>query len=130
VGGVRGIVGGVRGRRLTLEAAYHLSVLSLGLVCVMLGIELANRSLFDAGGLLLLFHLLTFQRLPLIRWIQIRLIQKHRCGQCGQELDLVTSWRCGCKYVSPERHAFTPCPNCGKGFAWVSCPACGTGTLI
>jgi hypothetical protein len=123
-------VGGIRGRRLALEAACHLSVLSLGLACVLLGIKLTSQPLFDAGGLLVVFHLLTFQRFPITRWLQMRLIREHRCSQCGLVLDLVTSWRCGCKYISPERHTFSPCPNCGRGFAWVTCPACGTGTLI
>lgn len=123
-------MGGVRGRRLTLETAYHLSVLSLGLVGVLFGIKLDNQLLFDAGGLLILFHLLTFQRIPLIRWLQTRIIENHSCAQCSLTLDLVNSWRCGCKYASPERHAFSPCPNRGKGFAWVNCPACGAGIPI
>jgi endogenous inhibitor of DNA gyrase (YacG/DUF329 family) len=45
-------------------------------------------------------------------------------------LDLVASWRCHCGFVSQERHAFSPCPQCGKGFAWINCPRCGRSILI
>ena len=123
-------MGGFRRRRLALGAGYHTLVALVTLAFLFAGTELASQPLFDAGVLLLIFHLLTFQRLPLIRWSQQRLLQKHRCSQCGLQVDLVASWRCVCKYVSPERHALSPCPSCGKGFAWVACPSCGTGVLI
>jgi hypothetical protein len=123
-------VGGVRSRRLAITAAFHASVLALGLGAILLGMKLSNQPLFDSGGFLMLVHLLTFQRIPLARWLQERLVREYCCSQCGLLLDLIASWRCGCKYVSPGRHAFSPCPNCGKGFAWVACPGCGTGILI
>ena len=123
-------MGGVRARRLALTAAFHTAVLALGLGAVLLGMELSSPPLFDAGGFLVLVHLLTFQRVPLARWLQQRLLRRHRCGRCELVLDLVASWRCGCKHVSTERHAFSPCPGCGKGFAWVVCPGCGAGVLI
>jgi hypothetical protein len=123
-------VGGVRARRLAIAAAFHAAVLAVGLGMVKLGVELASQPLFDWGGLLVLAHLLTFQRIPLARWLQQRLLPRHRCGRCGLGMDLVAAWRCACKHVSLERHAFSPCPGCGKGFAWVVCPGCGSGILI
>jgi hypothetical protein len=123
-------MGGARARRLAIAAALHASVLSLGMAAVLLGIKLSSQPLFDAGGFLVLVHLLTFQRIPLAGWLQQRLVREYCCSRCGLVLDLTASWRCGCKYVSPERHAFSPCPGCGKGFAWVACPGCGAGFLI
>jgi hypothetical protein len=105
-------------------------VVVTGIACIAIGIEMSLQQLFDAGGLLLLAHILTFQRVPLATLLQRRLIRTHRCPECALEMDLIASWWCPCRYTSPERHAFSACPSCGKGFAWIACPGCGTGFLI
>ncbi len=121
---------GLRERRLGIFVALHAAVLALGIGSMSLGAWLDVQSLFDGGGLLILADALTFQRLALGRLLQQRLLPAHRCSQCGLEIELVRSWRCGCGFSSQERHAFSPCPQCGKGFAWVNCPRCNTGILI
>ena len=121
---------GLREKRLFVALAFHLGVLALGACGVFLGTTLNFHPFFDAGGLLLLLHLLAFQRIPLARLLQERLLGTHRCDGCELALDLVASWRCHCGFVSQERHAFSPCPQCGKGFAWINCPRCGRSILI
>ena len=121
---------GLRERRLGIVVALHAAVLALGIGAMSLGALLDFQPLFDGGGLLVLADALTFQRLPLGRLLQQRLLLVHQCSQCRLEIELVRSWRCGCGFSSQGRHAFSPCPQCGKGFAWINCPRCDTGILI
>lgn len=120
---------GLRERQLGVAIMLHSAVVALAIGTAFLGDLLRLGPLLDAGGFLLLFHLLTFRRLPLARLVQQLLIRTHRCRQCGLEMEMVESWKCSCGYIA-ERHAFSPCPQCGKGFAWIGCSRCGAGALI
>ena len=121
---------GLRMRRLAVAAGFHLSVLFGGMGVLLIGSASGVEHVSNTGALLLTFHLLTFRRIPLDRLLQQRLVREHRCGQCGLNLDLEQSWRCSCGFTSLERHAFSPCPQCGKGFRWINCPRCGVGAVI
>ena len=62
---------------------------------------------------------------PLIRYVHSRLVQTTTCQCCGQAVDLIGYWSCGCGFVAPlPRHVFLGCRNCGKYFSWLHCPAC------
>ena len=121
---------GLMERRLAVAAAFHVGALAVGLGGLLLGTAMSAQALVEAGGLLLLAHLLTCQWNPLGRLLQELLLRHYRCSECSLVLDLKAPWRCGCGFTSEERHCFNPCPQCGKNFAWVGCPGCGTGILI
>ena len=121
---------GLRVKRFGVAASFHLAVIGLGLIGLLLGRNLGISGMVDSGVMLLVVHLLTFRRAPLDRLLGERLLQQHRCGQCALELHLVSPWRCGCGFTSGERHVFSHCPQCGKGFAWLNCPRCGAGILV
>lgn len=115
--------GNVKTRRQMISFLYHLAVWTVSLLGISAGINLMFY--------LLAFHLLTFRVIPIVRLIQEALIPEAVCFACGQEVELVNQYRCGCGYISPmERHIFSPCPMCGQSFLWVICPACETSILI
>ena len=120
----------LRTSRIGATLGFHSIIIGTALMVSYAGMWLGIQFLSDAGGLALLFHLLSFQRLPFARQFAQRLIRLHRCGRCGHEQQLTEAWKCGCGYSSATRHAFSPCPQCGKGFAWIGCPSCGTSTLV
>jgi hypothetical protein len=117
-------------RRLAVAAAYHAGVLVMGVAGIFLGVKLSIQTLFAVAGFLLLAHLVTWQWNPLSGWLQQWLIRGYQCGECGLAMDLQAPWRCGCGFTSGERHAFSPCSQCGTEFAWIDCPGCGVGILV
>lgn len=121
----------VKNRRQIISFLYHLALLAVSLLGIRVGSALGNQSLLNLSACLLAFHLLTFRVIPISRWIQERLISEAVCFACGQEVELVSQYRCGCGYIAPrERHVFSPCPMCGQRFLWIICPACETSILI
>jgi len=121
----------VRTRRQMISFLYHLAVLTSCFLGIEVGSALGNQSLLNLSVCLMVFHMLTLRVIPISRWIQERLISEAVCFACGQEVELVSQYRCGCGYISPkERHVFSPCPMCGKCFLWIVCPACETSILI
>ena len=121
---------GLRRRQLLLSTLYHTTILGLGLVSLWLGMTLHFQPLLDAGGVLILIHLLTCRRSPLSRHLQQQLIRTHRCASCGLIFDLEDQWKCKCGFISGLRSALTACPQCHKGFAAIACPHCGTSVLL
>jgi hypothetical protein len=122
----------LRRARLSAAVAYHASILLTGLLLAFTGYLFNLSALFDAGAMIILVHLLTFRLLPFDRLFQQRMVRSYTCSACGLAIDLCNSWSCkgkGCGYTA-ERHLFSPCPQCGKGFAWVNCPRCETSHLI
>ena len=120
----------LRVKRLAIATEYHLTVIGLGVVAVFLGSNLGASTLVDAGIILLLFHLITFRRIPMDRFLAERVLRSFRCQQCRLVIGLTQPLKCGCGFIS-ERHVFSPCPACiNKAFAFFSCPRCGTGILI
>ena len=120
----------LRVKRLAIAAGYHLTVIALGAVAVFVGSKFGASALADAGEMLLLFHLITFRRISIDQLFVELVLRTLRCSQCQLQIGLVQNLRCGCGFVSSERHVFSPCPSCCKGFAWFSCPRCGIGVLI
>ena len=121
----------VRTRRRLLALA-HVGLISV-VVYLVLGIALLldDPETLNAPAIMLLGYVLTLRWNPLPRWVIQRLIREARCPECGQGVDLVNLWHCGCGYVIwHPRHALSPCPNCGKVFAWLVCPRCEASILI
>jgi hypothetical protein len=113
----------IKTRRQLISFVYHLAVWTISLLGISVGINLMFY--------LLAFHLFTFRLIPIVRWLQEQLIPEAVCLACGQEIELVNQYRCGCGYISPrERHIFSPCALCGQSFLWIVCPACETSILI
>ncbi len=121
---------GLTRRRLLLSTLYHGSIFGLGLGSLWLGMTLHFQPCFDAGGILILIHLLTCRRSPLSRHLQQRLIRTHHCASCGVTFDLEDQWKCKCGFISRARSALAPCPQCHKGFAAIACPHCSTSAIL
>ena len=116
----------LRLRRRLLRGVCHASILLL----LTLAMSWA-QAVGDDGGMrawagLSLLWLLTFRINPLPGIVSVWLFRQTTCGECGEAMDLVNYWRCGCGYVTWQpRHAFSPCPHCRKVFRWLVCPRCG-----
>jgi hypothetical protein len=54
------------------------------------------------------------------------------CPGCGEEMDAVDTWDCGCGYHSHrERHILAGhCPSCAKATGKINCPRCGCTILF
>jgi hypothetical protein len=121
-------------RRLRLKAAfvYHASIIAAGAGLAFMGLTLEVVHALDAGVTILLLHILTFRLITLDRLFQQWRVRSYTCSVCEQSIDLCNHWSCkgkSCGYTT-ERHLFSLCPQCGKGFAWLNCPRCGTSHLI
>jgi len=113
----------IKTRRQLISFLYHLAIWTIGLLGISVGINLMFY--------LLVFHLLTFRFIPILRWLQEQLIPDAVCFACGQDIELVNQYRCGCGYISPrERHIFSPCALCKQSFLWIECPACQSSNLL
>ena len=63
--------------------------------------------------------------------MRMALVREVECQCCGEVVDLVGYWRCGCGFAAPrERHVLEPCDKCGKVFSWIQCPCCGMSIKI
>ena len=118
--------------RLRVAFTYHTMITLAGLILTFLGYIFNFTPVFEVGALVILFHLLMFRLLPFDRLFQQWRIRHFTCNVCNLTLDLFNHWNCkgkSCGYTT-ERHLFSPCPQCGKGFAWLNCPRCETSHLI
>ena len=114
-------------RRLQLRLLYHLAV--AGPVGLALAVGTAGQleGLVATGIAILVFHLLTFRRSPLIPLLERAVLTLQGCPVCGYVISLNNWWRCSCGYTGfRERHVLAPCRNCGKEFSWLTCPNCET----
>lgn len=111
-------------RRAVITFLYHGCVVAIAAVFIMAGRNLSNPILLDMGAFVLLIHVLSFQRVPLIRVVQQRLVKTHWCV-CGCAMLMEGRWRCKCQAVA-IRHAFSKCPRegCNVGFDSLNCPNC------
>ena len=115
----------LRSRRQSLTLALHLAVALLCACGMVAGLASDHEDVFVLSGVTLLGYVLTLRLNPLPRLVASRIIRQTECPACGQVIDLVGIWRCGCGFVTwRPRHAFSPCPNCGKIFRWLVCPSC------
>jgi hypothetical protein len=122
---------GIKTRRQLISLIYNLAIWVFSLLGMKAGAVLGSQGIIKLSAALLGFHLFTFRLLPISLWVQQQLIREALCPSCGQAIELIGQYRCGCGYMSPmERHVFSPCPLCGKCFRWLTCPACETSILI
>lgn len=113
----------IKTKRRIIAFLYHAGIIAITLIGLKINIP------FFVG--LLLFHVLTYRMIPVLRWIQEKLIKDVVCYTCGTEIDLINQFRCSCGYMPyKERHVFSPCPMCRKYFLWITCPLCETSILI
>ncbi|MBI5695304.1 MAG: hypothetical protein HZC51_06115 [Nitrospirae bacterium] len=128
---MEGIVMGVRTKRRIIAFCYNVGIVTVCLLMAKAGLALDRCSLLEVSGAVFIGHILTFRVIPVSRWLQEALIPEAVCFGCGTPVELVGQFRCGCGFVPyKERHAFSPCPMCGKLFSWVVCPSCETSILV
>ena len=115
----------LRTRRQLLGLAGSAVVFSICVVGMYLGGRSGDDDLAGISALVLLSFVIV-QRLSPYPWrMQSWLIHEARCAECGQVIDLVDFWQCGCGFVTwHPRHVFSPCPHCRKVFRWIICPSC------
>lgn len=122
---------GIRLKRRLIAVAYHYSIIMVSYAGAKAGIAFGSELVFQIAIALFIIHILTFKVIPVSRLLQERLIQEATCFACGSTIELVSRFKCGCGFISyKDRHVFSPCPNCDKGFLWVVCPQCETSIPI
>ena len=115
----------LRSRRFVLRLGLHSVVLVVLLIGAVIGTVSESQGASVLFGLLLLAYLVTLRANPLPRLLETRLFQDAECSACGQTIDLVGTWSCGCGLVTWEpRHALSPCRQCKTAFEFVQCPRC------
>ncbi len=121
----------VRGARRIITFFYHLAILITCIVWTSEANRIKDNQLAEAVVFLFVLHVLTFRLIPVSRWLQELIISDAYCLGCGFVLNLRSRYRCSCG-INPhyEKHAFSPCSNCGKIFSWMVCPRCDTTILI
>ena len=117
-------------KRLYLRLGLHSTALAFLLIIILLGALVGKGSTSGFFAFLFIGYLLTLRVNPLPRLLEVRCIQEHQCSTCGENIDLVGGWSCGCGFTTWEpRHALAPCPVCKKEFDWLQCPSCDNGIL-
>ena len=115
-------------KRLYLRLGLHSAVLIFLLVIMLIGALVNNGSTSGFFGFLFISYLITVRVNPLPKLLEVRYIQEHQCSACGENVDLMGGWSCGCGFTTWEpRHALAPCPVCKKEFEWLQCPSCDNG---
>jgi len=121
----------IKTKRKIIAFIYHSGVISISLIGIKAGTAFNSPGLLNISAIVLLAHLLTFRIIPILRWIQERLIREATCYGCGAMIALDGLFRCSCGYMSHrERHVFSHCPMCSKYYRWITCPACETSIPI
>jgi hypothetical protein len=121
----------IKTKRHLVAFGYHAGVLTFVVLMARIGTAIGSQGIVGASALILLGHILTFRAIPISRWVQEMLIPEATCYGCGAAIELVGLYRCGCGFVShKERHAFSPCPMCGKNYSWFVCPECETSLPV
>lgn len=114
-----------RTKRRLIVFCYHASTVTVAGLLALAGGATNNTALATAGGLLFWGNLLTWRIVPIGRYLVERLVSTALCPLCGEGIDLVSFWRCGCGFTSPRpRHVLSLCPECRKGFQYLVCPIC------
>ena len=112
----------LRNKKRGIGLAYH----SIILAVAMIGVEIHEPWLVWIG----ILDLLSFRLIPVVRFIQSKLIPTTRCTHCNNSITLKGHWQCSCGYISQiPRHVFLLCPQCGNDFTFVTCD-CGIGLLV
>lgn len=117
----------IRMRRQLITFVYHGVIVLIAVSIMAMGEAFGMPRLIGWGLGVFGFHVLSFRIIPMSRWVQEWVIQTATCSGCGHVWDLTNFYRCGCGFVpDAERHAFRPCPHCGKIFSWLECRNCQT----
>lgn len=119
----------LRVKRQLVEWTYHAGVVFVVVALRSFGERIDNNLIRDLAAAVLVGHVLTFRRIPIGLYIATKFIQTAACTVCGEVVDLVSFWRCSCGFVR-ERHVFSFCPQCGRGFSYIACPVCRAGMRI
>ena len=114
----------LRMKRLLIRVVCHLPIL------IILGVlpfifKPSGMKMNDGLMILLLIYIATLRINPLPTVIERKILRIAECPGCGEVIDLVNTWNCGCGFlVWIPRHAFSSCPHCRKVFSWLVCPRC------
>ena len=115
----------LKAKRQLLRLAVHsvaLAVLLIGMVLSTLGQSQGVKAMLLV---LLLGYGVTMRINPIPSILEQRLIPEIDCDVCGEVIDMMGHWQCGCGFVSWEpRHGLSTCPNCRKEYEWLQCPRC------
>lgn len=118
----------LRVKRLLLRLVVHSLVLGLAFSGMMLGVLAESGPLAGFFALAFLGYLAILRVNPLPKLLERSIFQELECSSCGQAIDLVNNWTCGCGFVTWEpRHGLSNCPHCRKEYAWLQCPRCEAG---
>ena len=86
----------VRTRRRLLALAHAGLIAVIAYTTMAIAVVCDDPDVLGWLGMALLAYLLTLRWNPLPRWALQRLIREARCPECGQGVDLVNLWHCGC----------------------------------
>ena len=118
----------LKAKRLFLRLGVHSAVLSLLFIFILVGTLTESPDASGFFALVFLVYAVTLKVNPLTKLMERRVFQEIECSACGQNIELMDSWNCGCGFVTWEpRHALAPCPVCKKEFQWLQCPSCENG---
>lgn len=115
-------------KRLLLRVGFHSGVLTFLFILMLVGTSTESSGTAALFSLMLIGYLVTLRVNPLPRLLERKLFLDIECSACGQNIELVSSWTCGCGFITWEpRHALAPCSVCKKEFQWLQCPSCENG---
>lgn len=118
----------LKAKRVSLRLGFHSTVLVLLFIIMLTGTLAENPSVAGFFAILFVGYLVTLRVNPLPRLLEKRILQELECSACGETMDLLGSWSCGCGFTTWElRHALSPCPVCQREFEWLQCPRCENG---
>ena len=121
----------IRAKRRLIVFCYHAGIVVFCIGLAKVGSIDGNTVMPEVAGAILLGDIFTFRLFPLSRHLEAWLIPEAVCFSCGNVIELMGIYRCGCGYQSyKERHVFSPCPNCHKFYDWIECPVCQTSIVI
>lgn len=115
----------LRAKRFLLRVGVHslmLVLLFIGLLASALSDDASNTGFFV---ILVFIYLATLRVNPVPKLLEQWMIQDAECPHCGEVIDLVSIWSCGCGFVTWEpRHGLSACPDCRKVYDRLQCPRC------
>jgi hypothetical protein len=115
----------LRARRFLLRLGIHSAMLILLFIGALASALSDNASNAGFFVILLVIYLATLHVNPVPRMLEQSILKDTRCPYCGEVIELVSYWSCGCGYVSWEpRHGLSPCPDCKKVYDRLQCPRC------
>jgi len=121
----------LKGQRLRIRLLVHGGVISVLVTVFLIGSLVRDEATSAFFGFLIILYALTMRINPIPRILERKQINKAECSFCGEVIDLLGNWTCGCGYVTWEpRHALSACPNCKKEFEWIECPRCEGSIVI